>query len=104
MGRQVKNKQNIFGGTKCFYYLYILNSNNMDKQIVSEMVNDIINDKVTQFIESISCDEFIEEVTDNLIQGGITIDVENEEEVEEVKEIIGSRVVEYLMKQILPKD
>lgn len=76
----------------------------MDKQIVSEMVNDIINDKVTQFIESISCDEFIEEVTDNLIQGGITIDVENEEEVEEVKEIIGSRVVEYLMKQILPKD
>jgi hypothetical protein len=72
----------------------------MDKQIVSEMVNDIFADKHTQFIESISCDEFIEEVTDNLIQGGITIDVENEEEVEEVKEIIGSKVVEYLMKQI----
>ena len=76
----------------------------MDKQIVSEMVSDILTDKHTQFIESISCDEFIEEVTDNLIQGGITIDVENEEEVEEVKEIIGGKVVEYLMKQILPSN
>jgi hypothetical protein len=75
----------------------------MDKEIVSEMVNDIINDKITQFIESISCDEFIEEVTDNLIQGGIPLDVENEEEVEEVKEIIGSKVVEFLTKEILPK-
>ena len=68
------------------------------------MVNDIFADKHTQFIESISCDEFIEEVTDNLIQGGITIDVENEEEIEEVKEIIGGKVVEYLMKQILPSN
>ena len=75
----------------------------MNKEIVSEMVNDIINDKITQFIESISCDEFIEEVTDNLIQGGIPLDVENEEEVEEVKEIIGSKVVEFLTKEILPK-
>jgi hypothetical protein len=76
----------------------------MDKQIVSEMVNDIFADKHTQFIESISCDEFIEEVTDNLIQGGITIDVENEEEIEQVKEIIGGKVVDYLMKQILPSN
>jgi hypothetical protein len=76
----------------------------MNKEIVTEMVNDIINDKITQFIESISCDEFIEETTDKLIQGGIPLDVENEEEIEEVKEIIGSKVVEYLMKQILPKN
>lgn len=67
------------------------------------MVSDILTDKHTQFIESISCDEFIEEVTDNLIQGGITIDVEDEDQIEEVKEVIGSVVVEYLMKQILPK-
>ena len=72
----------------------------MDKQIVSEMVNDIFADKHTQFIESISCDEFIEQVTDSLIQGGITIDVEDEDQVEEVKEIIGGKVVDYLMKQI----
>jgi hypothetical protein len=76
----------------------------MNKEIVSEMVNDIINDKVTQFIESISCDEFIEEVTDRLIEGGIPVNVEDEEEVELVKEIIGSKVVNFLMKQILPKD
>jgi hypothetical protein len=76
----------------------------MNKEIVSEMVNDIINDKVTQFIESISCDEFIEEVTDRLIEGGIPVDVEDEEEVELVKEIIGSKVVNFLMKQILPKE
>ena len=75
----------------------------MNKEIVSEMVNDIINDKITQFIESISCDEFIEEVTDRLIESGIPIDVEYETQTEEVKEIIGSKVVEYLMKQILPR-
>jgi len=73
----------------------------MDKKIVTEMVNDIINDKITQFIESISCDEFIEEVTDRLIEGGIPVDVENEEEVEGVKEIIGSKVVDFMTKQIL---
>jgi hypothetical protein len=76
----------------------------MNKEIVSEMVNDIINDKVTQFIESISCDEFIEEVTDRLIEGGSPVNVEDEEEVELVKEIIGSKVVNFLMKQILPKE
>ena len=74
----------------------------MDKQIVSEMVSDILTDKHTQFIESISCDEFIEEVTDSLIQGGLPIDVEDEDQIEEVKEIIGNVVVGYLMKQILP--
>jgi hypothetical protein len=73
----------------------------MDKKIVTEMVNDIIEDKITQFIESISCDEFIEEVTDRLIEGGIPVDVENEEEVEGVKEIIGSKVVDFMTKQIL---
>ena len=76
----------------------------MNREIVTKMVNDIINDKITQFIESISCDEFIEEVTDQLIEGGIPVDVENEEQVEEVKEIIGSQVVNFLMKQILPKE
>ena len=71
----------------------------MDKKIVSEMVNDIIEDKITQFIESISSDEFIEEVTDRVIQGGVP--VENEEEVEGVREIIGSKVVSFITKQIL---
>jgi hypothetical protein len=76
----------------------------MDKQIVSEMVNDIFTDKHTQFIESISSNEFIEQVTDSLIQGGLPIDVEDEDQIEEVKEIIGGKVVEYLMKQILPSN
>jgi len=71
----------------------------MDKQIVSEMVNDIIEDKITQFIENISSDEFIEEVTDRIIEGGVP--VENEEEVEGVREIIGSKVVSFITKQIL---
>ena len=71
----------------------------MDKKIVTEMVNDIIEDKITQFIENISSDEFIEEVTDRVIQGGVP--VENEDEVEEVREIIGSKVVSFITKQIL---
>jgi hypothetical protein len=73
----------------------------MDKKIVTEMVNDIIEDKITQFIESMCCDEFIEEVTDRIIEGGVPVDVENEEEVEEVREIIGSKVVSFITKQIL---
>jgi hypothetical protein len=73
----------------------------MDKKIVTEMVNDIIEDKITQFIESMCCDEFIEEVTDRVIQGGVPVDVENEEEVEGVREIIGSKVVSFITKQIL---
>lgn len=71
----------------------------MDKKIVTEMVNDIIEDKITQFIENISSDEFIEEVTDRVIQGGVP--VENEVEIEEVREIIGSKVVSFITKQIL---
>ena len=85
-------------------YICILNLLNMDKQIVSEMVNDIFADKHTQFIESISSNEFIEQVTDSLIQGGLPIDVEDEDQIEEVKEIIGGKVVDYLMKQILPSN
>ena len=77
----------------------LLSKYNMDKKIVTEMVNDIIEDKITQFIENISSDEFIEEVTDRVIQGGVP--VENEEEVEEVREIIGSKVVSFITKQIL---
>jgi len=73
----------------------------MDKKIVTEMVNDIIEDKITQFIESMCCDEFIEEVTDRVIEGGVPVDVENEEEVEGVREIIGSKVVGFITKQIL---
>ena len=73
----------------------------MDKKIVTEMVNDIIEDKITQFIESMCSDEFIEEVTDRVIQGGVPVDVENEEEVEGVREIIGSKVVSFITKQVL---
>lgn len=76
----------------------------MNKEIIKDMVSDILTDKYTQFIESISCDEFIEEVTDKLIEGGTPIDVEDEDQIEEVKEVIGSVVVDYLMKQILPSN
>jgi hypothetical protein len=75
----------------------------MEIEIVKDMVDDIINDKVTQFIESISCDEFIEEVTDSLIECGVEIDIDDEEDIEMVKEIIGSQVVGFLTKNILPK-
>ena len=47
----------------------------MNKEIIKDMVSDILSDKFTQFIESISCDEFIEEVTDKLIEGGVPVDV-----------------------------
>lgn len=76
----------------------------MNNEIIKDMVGDIFTDKHTEFIESISCDEFIQEVTGKLILGGVSIDIHNEEQMEEIKQIIGSKVVEYIMKQILPSN
>lgn len=70
----------------------------MNKEVVLEMVNDVILDKIVQMIEGMSNNEFIEEITDKLIEGGVEVDTDNEDEMEELKDLIGERVVPLLHK------
>ncbi len=70
----------------------------MEKKIVSEMVHDIILSKIVGMIEEMSTNEFIDEVVDKLVEGGVPVEVDNEEQMEEVKEIIGSRMIPLMKK------
>ena len=70
----------------------------MNKEKVTEVVTDVINDKITQLIEEMSTNEFVDMIKDILVENGIEFDNDNEEEVEEIFEVVGSRVVPLLHK------
>lgn len=60
------------------------------------VVNDVIVDKLTQLIEEMSCNEFVDLICDKLEEQGIV--VETDEEREEVTKVIGERVLPLLHK------
>ena len=68
----------------------------MNKENVLEVVNDVITDVLTQLMEDMSTNEFVEMICDKLEEQGITI--ETDEQVDEVKEVIGSRVIPLMVK------
>jgi hypothetical protein len=68
----------------------------MNKEKVLGVVNDVIVDRLTQLIEEMSCNEFVEEISDKLVEQGIVI--ETEEDEEELRDLIGSRVLPLLHK------
>ena len=68
----------------------------MNKENVLEVVNDVITDVLTQLMEDMSTNEFVEMICDKLVEQGITI--ETDEQVDEVKEVIGSRVIPLMVK------
>jgi predicted house-cleaning noncanonical NTP pyrophosphatase (MazG superfamily) len=70
----------------------------MNKEKVTQVVTDVINDKITQLIEEMSTNEFVDMIKDKLVENGIEFDDDNEEETEEIFEIVGSRVVPLLHK------
>ena len=70
----------------------------MNKEKVTQVVTDVINDKITQLIEEMSTNEFVDMIKDKLVENGIEFDDDNEEEVEEIFEIVCSRVVPFLHK------
>jgi hypothetical protein len=83
----------------------------MNKEKVTEVVNEIIIDRITQLIEDMSNHDFIEFVMDRLEQEGVKIDPENEEGIEEVTEVVGNRILpllhkmnEYLLGKNIPMD
>lgn len=67
-----------------------------NEEKVLGVVNDVIVDKLTQLIEEMSCNEFVDMISDKLEEEGIVI--ETEEEREELTEVIGSRVLPLLHK------
>lgn len=70
----------------------------MNKQVVLEMINDVIIDKLEQLMENLSTNEFVDELTDKLIESGVPIDTDDEEQMEELKQMIGSIVLPLLHK------
>ena len=82
---------------------------NVFKDQVLEVVNDTINERLTQMIEDMSTNDFVEMVCD-MIQDQKGIEL-SEEQVEEVQELIGSRVLpllhkisEYIIGVDIPKE
>jgi predicted house-cleaning noncanonical NTP pyrophosphatase (MazG superfamily) len=68
----------------------------MNKEKVLEVVNGIIIDQTTQMIEDMSSNEFVEMITDKLSVEGV--EIETEEDEEELRDLIGSRVLPLLHK------
>jgi hypothetical protein len=70
----------------------------MNEEKVLEVVNGIIIDRLTQLIEDMSNHDFIEFVMDRLEEEGVDVDTENEEVVEKITGIVGTRVLPLLHK------
>jgi hypothetical protein len=69
----------------------------MNKEQVLEVVNEVIVDRLTQLMEEMSNDEFVQMITD-IIQDRTGKVIEDEDELEEIRDLIGSRVVPLLHK------
>lgn len=69
---------------------------NVFQDQVLEVVNDTINERLTQMIEEMSTSDFVEMICD-MIQDQKGIEL-SEDQVEEVQELIGSRVFPLLHK------
>lgn len=70
----------------------------MNEEKVLQVVNGIIIDRLTQLIEEMSNHDFIEFVMDRLEEEGVDVDTENEEVVEKITGIVGTRVLPLLHK------
>lgn len=69
----------------------------MNKEKVLEVVNDVITERITSLIEEMSTNEFVEMISD-MVHDQTGIEFETEEDQEELKGIIGSRVIPLLHK------
>jgi hypothetical protein len=72
-----------------------LKKRKMDKEKVLGVVNEVIVDKLTQLIEEMSTNEFVDMIKDKLVENGIEFDEDNEEVI---FEIVGTRVLPLLLK------
>ena len=69
----------------------------VQKEKVLEIVNEVINERLSQMVEEMSTNEFVEMICD-MVHDQTGVDIVEEDKVDEVREIIGSRVVPLLFK------
>lgn len=81
----------------------------MNKEKMLEIINDVITERVTQLMEEMSTNEFVEMISEK-IHTELGVDIENEENLEEIHGLIGDRVIplftkvtEYIIGVDLPK-
>jgi len=67
-----------------------------EKKVLS-VIDVIIINKLTELVESMSDNEFIEEISDKVFEE-VGYDVNEKDEVEELTELVGSRVLPLLHK------
>ena len=69
----------------------------MNKEIVNGIISDVIVEKLTQVIEEMSTNEFIDLICDKIHQE-TGVDVTDDEIVEEVEMMIGDKILPLLHK------
>ena len=65
---------------------------------VQKVVSDFMLDRITEMIEDMSSNDFIERVMTTLEEEGIKLDFDDEELFEEVKDIVGDKVIPLIMR------
>ena len=70
----------------------------MNKERITEVVNGYIVNRVTEMIEDMSSQDFLERISDMIEEEGIEVDWEDSETPNKIKEIVGERVVPLILK------
>ena len=65
---------------------------------VQKLVSDLVVDQITQMMEDMSSHDFIERIMDSLEQEGVELDFDNENTFEEVKDIVGEKVIPLMIE------
>lgn len=65
---------------------------------VQKLVSDLVVDQITQMMEDMSSHDFIERIMDSLEQEGVELDFNNEDTFEEVKDIVGEKVIPLMIE------
>ncbi len=65
---------------------------------INEVVSGIISDVLTQMIEDMSSNDFIEMIMEKLEEEGTDIDLNDEDSFENIKEVVGNTMIPLLMR------
>ena len=77
-----------------------LNNEKMtDDQViqVQKVVNNFVVDRITEMIEDMSSNDFIERIMVTLEEEGVKLNFDDEELFEEVKDVVGEKVIPLIM-------
>jgi hypothetical protein len=72
----------------------------MNKEIVNGIISDVISDKLTQVMEDMSTNEFVDTICDKIYEE-TGFDVEDDEKREEVFEMIGDKVLPLVQMLVI---